>query len=235
MEPHSDGNAKPGNSSGLPNSPTHRIAPGYFVLGILGILAIGGLTYAASLMIGLERITAFVSRAGMFGPVAIIVLKSLTVVWMPLTGAPLYPLVGVLYGNVVGTIYIVIADLIGACIAFWIARRFGVRGITKLFGQRAANRIETLSHGGDWRAFLMMRVLLPPGIQEIINYLGGFLRISFLQFVVISVISFVPYTAIFVGSGTVFGASPRWQVMYGIGVAFYVLVILIALYRRRKR
>ncbi len=231
MEPKLTSNSTPVTQKEQPGLRTLGLTPAHFVLGLLGLCTIILITYATTQWIGQEPIAEFVRKAGVFGPLAIILLKSITVVWIPFSGAPLYPLVSVLYGNVVGTFYIVMADLLGACIAFWLARRFGTRLIAKLFGEKTTERIRTLAQGGDWRTFLLMRVLLPPLIQEAINYAGGLLRISFWQFLVISAISFIPYTFVFVAFGTILGASALGQILYGAGVALYVVIILVALYR----
>ena len=80
---------------------------------LVALVVIGG-----SFLIDIEELSAFVARAGLWGPLALILLKASTIVFAPLSGSPLYPLAGALFGPWWGLLYIMLGESLGGSIAF---------------------------------------------------------------------------------------------------------------------
>jgi uncharacterized membrane protein YdjX (TVP38/TMEM64 family) len=66
------------------------------------ILVIVGLTF----LFDMEKIQEWIKTAGIWAPLIFIFLKTSTIVIAPLSGSPLYPLVGLLFGFWPGILYV---------------------------------------------------------------------------------------------------------------------------------
>lgn len=98
----------------------------------LGILLTFGILFALALFFDFEVLRGYIERAGIWAPVLFIALKASTVVIAPLSGGPLYPLVGAFFGFFPGLIYAIIGDIIGYTLAFFISRKLGHPVVAKL-------------------------------------------------------------------------------------------------------
>src|SRR3989338_7758109 len=99
-----------------------------------------GLTVLAiillSLFIDIGSLKIWVERAGVWGPLIFILLKITTIVIAPLSGAPLYPVVGILFGFWHGALYVEIGDFLGYTIAFSISRLYGRKMVDKFISSK---------------------------------------------------------------------------------------------------
>lgn len=78
-----------------------------------------------------------VARLGYWGPILIVLLMTLAVVASPIPSAPIAVAAGAAYGNLWGTVLVVIGAEAGALIAFGLARALGRDFVVRLFGERA--------------------------------------------------------------------------------------------------
>lgn len=160
-----------------------------------------GLTIAAvylfARVMGIDAMRERVARAGIWGPLIVIVLKASTLVIAPLGGSPLYPIAGAVFGFWLGFIYTFIGDLLGAAIAFHISRVFG-RNIVRYFvtvpGMRVVDAI--LRYLGTTRGLLQARLIFF-SFPEGVTYAAGLTQIPFWKFLVVVVpVGIVPHIAL---------------------------------------
>jgi len=74
-----------------------------------------------------QRLEDYVNQFGLLGPLIIIGVSFLDVLIAPIPGGISPAVSGILYGKVLGTVYVLAGNIIGANVTFWIARRWGER------------------------------------------------------------------------------------------------------------
>jgi len=168
---------------------------------LVGLVLIFAGIGAAVYLLDFENIQATVTGAGIWAPILLILAKAATIVFAPLTGSPLYPLAGVLFGFWEGVLYIVIGDMLGAVVSFYISRKFGQKMVERLLAKKnmptAEKVIQTMESP---RGFLFARVCFA-AMPEIVSYAAGLTKIPFWRFFIIhNLVGLIP-TIILVGSG----------------------------------
>src|SRR3989344_4048792 len=103
----------------------HKISKSEILRNVFILILAVAAIYGFSIFLGIENIRDRVEDAGIFGPLFLIVLKALTLIIAPLSGTPLYPISGALFGFTKGFIYMTIGDILGTSVSFYISRIFG--------------------------------------------------------------------------------------------------------------
>ncbi|MEK7135121.1 MAG: VTT domain-containing protein [Patescibacteria group bacterium] len=104
---------------------------------------------AIAYFIDLSSVKVWVEQAGVWGPLVFILLKTSTIVIAPLSGSPLYPLVGLLFGFWPGFLYVVVGDALGYSIAFLLSRIFGKKLINKFLSNQEEGTLgKVIAHAG---------------------------------------------------------------------------------------
>src|SRR3989344_7774415 len=121
----------------------------YLVAGITLLVII-----LLAVLIDVSSLKVWVERAGVWGPLVFILLKISTIVFAPLSGSPLYPLVGLLFGFWPGILYVVLGDFLSYTISFWISRIFGRKFVHKLMSGKEEGMVARIvDHIGDAKGF----------------------------------------------------------------------------------
>ena len=170
---------------------------------LLGLIIILVVIIAAVYFLDFEKIQSNVSIMGIWAPFVLIFLKMITIVFAPLSGSPLYPLAGAVFGFWHGALYIVIGDALGALISFGISRRFGKPLVERMLARKnmvtAEKIIGTIESA---KGFLFARICFS-AMPEIISYAAGLTKIPFWRFFIIhNLVGLIP-TLILVGSGNI--------------------------------
>ena len=135
--------------------------------------------------VDLNSVRSWVEGAGVWGPLVFIVLKISTIVIAPLSGAPLYPLVGILFGFWPGILYVVLGDFLGYTIAFYISRIFGQKIVLKLLSNKEEGLLARIvDHIGDAKGFFQACLTLF-ALPEVLSYGAGLSRLAYLKFIFI--------------------------------------------------
>ncbi len=83
-----------------------------------------------------ELLEEAIERIGWLGPLALVGLNALQIVVAPIPGYVVPIAAGFLYGPVMGSLWGALGLLLGATIAFWLARQYGRPVAEKLAGRR---------------------------------------------------------------------------------------------------
>ena len=92
----------------------------------------------------LEEIRNNVEDMGIYGPILFILVKISTIVFAPLAGAPVYLLAGPLFGFYEGFAYVLVGDIIGYTIAFYIRRLYGKRTLNLFLPNKGKKILERM-------------------------------------------------------------------------------------------
>jgi len=124
-----------------------------------------------------EPIEKFVAGMGIWAPLGIFILRSMSTIFPAIPNS----IYGVLAGTVLNdfkTAYITIflADFISCQVAFLIARNFGREPVRRLVGIKAMKRIESFNQNQLEGNFFLMTGVLMTGLFDFLSYgigLGG--------------------------------------------------------------
>ncbi len=147
-------------------------------------IAILGLC-ALAFFIDLSQVKSWVEQAGVWGAVVFILLKISTIVIAPLSGGPLYPIVGIVFGFWPGILYVLIGDVLGVTIAFYLSRIFGQKFVRKLLSNKEESLMaKIVDHIGDKKGFFQA-CLASIALPEALAYGAGLSRLPYLTFIFI--------------------------------------------------
>ena len=136
-----------------------------------------------SFFVDIDTLKEWVLRSGVWAPLVFIALKILTIVVAPLSGSPLYPLVGVLFGFWPGILYVAIGDFLGYSLTFGISRMFGRKIVIKMIGGKEEGLLsKVVDHVGTPRGFFhaMMTMFALP---ELLSYGAGLSKLPYITFI----------------------------------------------------
>lgn len=128
--------------------------------------------------------------AGVWGPLLVVGLMVVAVVVSPLPSAPIALVSGALYGHFYGTAYVATGSLIGAMIAFLLARFIGAEFARKWIGETRLDRIEG-SQGTMMAAVFLIR-LVPFISFDVVSYAAGLTALRLWRFLVATLMGILP-------------------------------------------
>lgn len=181
--------------------------------------------------VGVESLQKFIVESGPWAPLLYIGLKAATYVFAPLTSGPIQVVAGTLFGNVwLGVLYTLIGEVIGGCISFWIARRFGRGVIQRFVGEAGMNQIDDFYQRrmGGWISLAVARIVLF-SVWDFLSYAAGLAEsVRFRTYVLISFFFGAIPTFFFVWIGTLALEDSRsLMLVYGT-VAVLILIPILA-------
>jgi uncharacterized membrane protein YdjX (TVP38/TMEM64 family) len=160
----------------------------------------------------------------------LVVAKASTLIIAPLGGSPLYPLAGALFGFWKGVALLLLGDLIGGTVAFYLSRYFGRHLVEKMLGEDEKFLARALRMMGTLKGFFIARVCFVPA-PEVTAYGAGLTRINFIPFIFIqTAVGVVPVMAL-AGLGTVLTIEMWWVLPLALLAGTVVIPVGLYLFR----
>ncbi|MBU1293031.1 VTT domain-containing protein [Patescibacteria group bacterium] len=154
-------------------------------LNVIGIAITIILLLALTIFVDIKELQELVATSGALAPLILIVLKASTIVVAPLSGSPLYPLVGLIFGFWPGILYIVAGDFLGITIAFTLSRVFGYPVVNRLIvGKERSTLAKIVRHVGTTKGFVHM-CLTCFALPELIAYGAGLSTLPYWKFILL--------------------------------------------------
>ncbi|RJQ15681.1 TVP38/TMEM64 family protein [Candidatus Woesearchaeota archaeon] len=187
------------------------------------IAAILTLIFFASFILSkieLEPIRNFILSFGIFAPLGYILFIVVTVIIAPLPSIPLNATAGTVFGGFLGGLYTVIGELIGACIAFLIARYLKGKfmqkyvKVEKLISEKLSDKYLFL--------FILVSRLLPLFHFDLISYAAGLTPIKLWKFAIATFIGIIPMNFLIAYTGETFFLGNIW-----INIAFSLVFVFL--------
>ena len=114
----------------------------------------------------------------------------IAIIMSPIPSAPIALASGALYGHTIGTVYIVIGSVLGASVAFFIARTAGIDVTRRWLGNHYEKDLSG-SHNMLMVIIFISR-LLPFISFDMISYAAGVTSLSFLRFAIATFAGIIP-------------------------------------------
>jgi uncharacterized membrane protein YdjX (TVP38/TMEM64 family) len=169
------------------------------------------------------RIREFLEGAGIYAPVAYMLIMALAVVVSPIPSLPLDIAAGAFFGPVIGTLYSVLGALAGAVISFMLARFLGRELIERFLGghinfcTRCSDRLLT--------KIVFLSRLIPVVSFDVVSYGAGLTKMSPGRFALATFLGMIPLTFLYNYSGSVLVFGKGLAV--GLGMVMVVLFFLV--------
>ena len=200
-------------------------------LAFKAILLIGGVITAILLerhfgiseVIHTDQVHLWLERSGMAAPLLFMALMAAAVVFSPLPSVPLDVVAGTFFGPVLGTLYASLGALLGAQVAFLLARFFGRALIERVLGGHI-NFCTACSDHLLTRLVFFSR-LIPFVSFDVIGYGAGITKMSLWRFSLATYFGMLPLTFFYVAFGSVVLESQR--LAWVLGLVFVVFFFLI--------
>jgi uncharacterized membrane protein YdjX (TVP38/TMEM64 family) len=178
------------------------------VLAAVAVLLVIG--HALRLEERLREVIAWIGGLGAWGPILFVVLYVLAaVLFVPGTIPTLSA--GLLFGIILGSIYVSIGSVLGATCAFLVGRHLARGWVSRRIEGNPRFRAidEAVAHEG-WKIVLLTR-LSPVFPFNLLNYAYGLTRVSLRHFVLASWIGMLPGTVLYVYIGSLFRSVAEIQ------------------------
>ena len=185
-----------------------------------------------------DLLLASVRQLGGLGPLLLIALIVLAVVFNPLPSAPVAIAAGALYGHTLGTVYVVIGAQLGAMIAFLITRTLGYGFTGKhLLDSRVFGRF---SSQNALTAIVFVSRLVPFMSFDLMSYAAGLSAIKFWRFALATLLGLMPISFILAHMGDELVKSdaddlPAIILITGLITLVPLLIYVTNRYRRGRR
>lgn len=210
---------------------------GLLLVAVVLVARLTGLSEYLSLD-GLNRLRDWVLGFGVLAPLVFIGIYAVaTVAFLP--GTPLSLLAGLVFGPVMGTLWIVVGATVGATLAFLIGR-YAARSLVEGWMARD-ERVRKLDEGVEkqgWRMLLITRLvpLFPFNLQ---NYAYGLTKIGLVTYVGLTAVCIIPGAAVFAFAGGSL-ANAREDltstfVYLGVAAVLFVALSLVPSWLRNVR
>ena len=209
---------------------------GFWLLALVAVISVAAWALGYMPQIDRETIEGWITAAGPWGPVLIVILMMVAVVASPIPSAPIALVSGAAYGHFAGAIYIAIGSELGALTAFVIARYLGRDQVERWLGDKAnygllgSQNLLTLTVFGSR--------LLPFISFDAMSYAAGLSRLHLWRFLLATLAGILPASFLLAHFGAEamsgdFGTA-EW-IAVGLGLMTAAPLIIGALWHRNGR
>jgi uncharacterized membrane protein YdjX (TVP38/TMEM64 family) len=189
----------------LPHLSARRLTSVALVILLVG--AVLWLFRASSELLNPSIIRTTIVALGPLGPLALIGALALLLVAPVAPASVLQIGAGLAFGPLVGFLYTLIADAIGASIGFWLARRWGHALLDPRLSPEMRAQIERLSQRMTWRSVMILR-LLPGPAYPLVSFAAGYSQLEFGAYTLASLAGVAPALALLAFAGDLVTHSP---------------------------
>lgn len=215
------------SQSSPPSSFAQWLLVGTALILVIALLWIG--PQAWQLLQDEQALEAWVVELGWLGPVALVALNAIQIVVAPIPGYVVQAAAGFLFGPIWGGLWGSTGLLLGATVAFWLARFYGRPLVARLIGEERLARWEHVTHSSSTLVWIIL--LLGP-VGDIPYFLAGLARVSFVKIFVITLAIRVPSTFVVAAAGAGVMLLTWWQIALVIA-ALSALVLVFFRYQEQ--
>jgi len=173
-----------------------------------------------------DYVVEFVNGFGGFAWAALILLTIVEVVFAPLPPLILYVAGGYAFGSLLGGTLIFIGNVIGAIIAFWIARKFGRGFVEKRVKHKSMKKFDRYSEKYGLFTIFILRIN-PLTSTDMFSYLAGLSRMSVWSMAVGTALGLAPliYLQSYLGEFIVRGDSFFTLLFIWISIVYAAVMV----------
>ena len=130
----------------------------------------------------------YIKTLGIIAPIIFIILQIIQVI-IPIIPGGITCLAGVLaFGPILGFIYNYIALIIGSCIVYYLASKYGIYLIRKLFKESTINKYIKYIDSKGFKVLFFISIILPFFPDDLLCYIASISKIKFNSYLIINLI-----------------------------------------------
>ncbi|MCC6455291.1 MAG: TVP38/TMEM64 family protein [Caldilineaceae bacterium] len=171
-----------------------------------------------------EALEAWVVGLGWLGPIALIALNAIQIVVAPIPGYVVQVAAGFLFGPLWGGVWGSLGLLMGASMAFWLARFYGRPLAGRLVGHERLDQWERVTHSSSTVVWFVL--LLSP-IGDLPYFLAGLARVSFIKVLLLTLVVRVPSVFVVAAAGAGVMLLSWWQIALILVALAGLLVVFL--------
>jgi uncharacterized membrane protein YdjX (TVP38/TMEM64 family) len=173
-----------------------------------------------------------VENLGFWAPLLVIVLKMSTLIIAPLGGTPIYVLSGAVFGPTSGFIIVMIGDILGSSVCFFISRKYGAKILKTFVGEGNVEKVlQTVNIISSTKTFTKARLGFI-SMPELLAYAAGLSKIKFTTFTLINSVFYVPIVFLYVFFGSaIVGLSVKYFFIFPIIISVFSISGFLLLYK----
>ena len=178
-----------------------------------------------------DDVRTFVTSFGFFGPVVLILMQILQVLFAPIPGQIAGFVSGYIYGVFWGTAYTMIGTTIGSYIAITLARKFGRPFVEKVVDKNTLKKFDKIAQDkGVFALFLIW--LLPALPDDAVCYISGLTNIKMKTLMIIVFFGRLPGFIVLnmIGDGVAVASSTISFIIFSI-----LMVISFIMFKARHK
>ena len=176
----------------------------------------------------------FIAKLGPWAPLALIGLRSLSII-IPAIPSTLYSiLAGALFGFGSGILYIAIADFISCTLNFYLARKFGRDLVQRMVGQRWMYKVDVLSANYLENNIFLTAGFLMTGLFDFVAYAAGLTQMKWQSFLLALALGIAVSTPPVVALGAGILEQGRWLLGFAL-LGMFALAMLTGWLSKRRR
>ena len=201
----------------------------YFSEGIFYLLATSDI----------DSIVSFINSFGWLSIAVFILLVVLEVILAPIPPFVLYVTGGIIFGAFLGGTITLFANVLGAVIAFFIARKFGRSFVEKKINKKLRSRFDNFTNKyGGWALFLIR--LNPFTTSDLFSYLAGLSKMKLRTLIISTALGLIPLVYIQTYLGDIFIRDNPFLFFLFIAISLiYLMLFLYGLWfliiKKKKR
>ncbi len=181
-----------------------------------------------------ETTREFITRLGYWAPIALIGLRSVSIV-IPAIPSTVYSiLAGALFGFGAGILYIAIADFLSCTLNFYLARKFGRNLVQRMVGQKWMYKVDALSINYLENNVFLTAGFLMTGLFDFVAYAAGLTQMKWQKFLLALVLGIAISTPPVVALGAGILEQGRWLLGLAL-LGMFTLAILTGWLSKRRR
>lgn len=170
-----------------------------------------------------EKFKDYINSFGVMGFVIFILFEIVQVIIALIPGDLFHISAGFIYGMPLGFILAYVGEVLGALIAFGIAKFFGADIVKKLVSEKLIIKISKLINSAKGTLGILVLCLIPAIPKDVLIYVGGLTPVKPSRFLTVFLLSRIPDIFIKASGGSAI-YSQDYKSLIIMGVAFLVLI-----------
>ena len=127
----------------------------------------------------------YIKELGILAPICFVLLQIVQVI-LPVVPGGVSCIVGVMaFGPVMGFIYNYIGLVIGSCIAYFLANKYGLKLVEKLFKRETIDKYLKYIQRNYFSKLFWIGIFLPGLPDDLLCYIAGISKMTFQKFLII--------------------------------------------------
>ncbi len=166
------------------------------------------------------------------GVISYIITTSLATIIPPFVAVPVQLVAPARFGLFPSFVYTLLGNVIGALVAFFLARKYGWNLIEKLFKEKDVEKAREFAKNYSFWRITWIRFVLS-NFFDVLSYACGLTEISTGKFVLSSIISNIPIITVILVFGNRIDLNFTFMVWISVGIFLVSVIILVDRFRKK--